>query len=160
MKQIHICSLKEFKFLLREGKIDTDNSYALISSSYPLPELPNMRYSFECYDDIDFDCRGRTFSFEGASKFAKAIKENAGIQNWWFVCDGGCRRSSATACAALRYWGDEPGEFAIWSDPLKEPNVLVYEMLCNALNPIDATNLDLRIYTNRTAIKNAIRGGK
>ena len=163
MKQVHICSIKEFRWLLRNKQLPLENSYALISSSYPLdiPELSRMGYSFECYDDIDFDCLGRSFSFEGANKFAKAIKANDDIRTWWCVCDGGHNRSSASACALLRYLGDETKELAIWRDPDKSPNPLVYEMLCTALGtPVDTVDLDLRIYTNRTAIKNATKRDK
>lgn len=107
MREIHICSLKELKYLLREGKIDINNSYALISSSYPLdiPELSHMDYLFECYDDIDFDCLGRVFSIEAANRFSRAIKENDKIQHFWCVCDGGVRRSSAVAASILRFLG-------------------------------------------------------
>ena len=107
MREIHICSLKELKYLLREGKIDINNSYALISSSYPLdiPELSHMDYLFECYDDIDFDCLGRVFSIEAANRFSRAIKENDKIQHFWCVCDEGVRRSSAVAASILRFLG-------------------------------------------------------
>lgn len=106
MREIHICSLKELKYLLRERKIDVNSSYALISSSYPLdiPGLSNMDYSFDCYDDIDFDCLGRVFSVEAANRFARAIKENDNIQHFWCVCDGGVRRSAAVAASILRFW--------------------------------------------------------
>lgn len=160
MKNVHICSVKELKLLLRQGKIDADNSYALISSSYPLdmPDVPGMGYSFECYDDIDRFVLGRTFTYEGAQRFAKVVTENDHMQNWWCVCDGGQSRSAATACSLHRFFGNENEEMKIWRDPSKSPNPLVYEMLCNALGvPIDAIDLDLRIYNNRMAIKNSIR---
>ena len=159
MKQFMICSLKQFKSLLLAGKVNTDKSYALISSSYPLDmtNIPMARYSFELYDDIDYDWLGRCFSFEAAKHFADAIKNNNDVNRWYFICDGGVRRSAAIAAAALRYWGDEEEELAIWADPRREPNVLVYEMLCSVLKPIDAVDLDLRIYINRNAIKQAMR---
>ncbi len=161
MREIHICSLKELKYLLREGKIDINNSYALISSSYPLdmPGLSNMDYSFECYDDIDFDCLGRVFSVEAANRFARAIKENNKIQHCWCVCDGGVRRSAAVAASILRFWGCCQDEIdLIWNNPRKEPNVWVYRLMCNSLGvPVDDADLDLLIYTNRSAIRTAMR---
>lgn len=162
MKRVYICSMKELKWLLHQGKIAANNSFLLISSSYPLdmPEVAGMTYSFECYDDIDRFVLGRTFIYEGAQRFAKAVTENAHIQNWWCVCDGGQSRSAATACALLRFFGNEIGEMKIWQDPRKSPNPLVYETLCKALDvPVDAFDLDLRIYEKRTAIKHALRRG-
>ena len=157
MKEIHICSLKEYRWLLRSHHIPTNSSYALISSSYPLePEADLISYSFECYDDIDFDCLGRCLSPEAARRFAKAIKSNPHIDSWYFVCDGGCRRSAAIACAALRFWGYEEEEFKIWSNPRKEPNVWVFTLMSDALGlPIDDIDLDLRIHLNRSAIHSA-----
>lgn len=156
MKQVHICSLKEFRWLLRNHQISANTSYALISSSYPLPELPYMGYSFECYDDIDFDCLGRCFSPEAARRFAKAIQSNPHIDSWYFVCDGGCRRSAAIACAALRFWGCEKEEFEIWENPRKEPNIWVFTLMSDALGlRIGDVDLDLRIHMNRTAIRAA-----
>lgn len=161
MREIHICSLKEFKYLLREGKIDINNSYALISSSYPLdiPELSHMDYSFECYDDIDFDCLGRVFSVEAANRFSRAIKENDSIQHFWCVCDGGVRRSSAIAASILRFWDHRQDEVdLIWNNPKKAPNVWVYRIMCNSLGvPVGDAELDLQIYTNRSAIRTAMR---
>lgn len=158
LKQIHICSRREFSWLLRSGAIDPAGCYALISSSYPpeLPEGTNLGYCFRNYDDIDYDCPGRSFSPEDAKSFADAIRNLDEVQKWYFVCDAGCRRSAAVACSALRYWGREVEELAIWNDPGKEPNVLVYEMLCNALG-VDIVDdaLDLRIHMNRSAIRAA-----
>ena len=160
MKQIHICSRKEFRWLLRSGEIPPESAYALISSSYPL-ELPDTAlpgYSFRLYDDIDYDCPGRSFSEEAAACFAQAIRENGQIRDWYFVCDGGCRRSAAIACSALRCWDREREELAVWGDPRREPNVLVYRLMCEALGvPVGDDELDLRIHINRTAIKTARR---
>lgn len=158
MKEIHICSLKEYRWLLRSHHIPTNSSYAIISSSYPLeiPEADQISYSFECYDDIDFDCLGRCFSPEAAHRFAKAIKSNSQIDSWYFVCDGGCRRSAAIACTALRFWGYEKEEFEIWGNPRKEPNIWVFTLMADALGvPIDDVDLDLRIHMNRSAIRSA-----
>lgn len=156
MTRIHICSLKELRHLLRNNQIPP-KSYALISSSYELDIAVPIPYSFECFDDIDFDCLGRVFSVEAASRFAKAIKENDSIQHWWCVCDGGVRRSAAVAASILRFWGCSEEEISlIWDNPTKEPNVWVYRAMCSALGvPVDDVDLDLLIYTNRTAIRNA-----
>lgn len=159
MKNIHICSLKEFQWKLRSNQIPTD-SYALISSSYPWNiAVPPIKFSFECYDDIDYDCLGRIFSVEAANRFAKAIKENDSIQHWWCVCDGGARRSAAVAASLLRLWDRHEEEISlIWDNPMREPNIRVYQATCSALGvPVDDVDLDLLIYTNRTAIRNAFR---
>lgn len=158
MKCIHICSIKELRNLLRNNQIPP-KSYALISSSYELDIAVPIPYSFACFDDIDYDCLGRVFSVEAANRFAKAIKENDDVQHFWCVCDGGVRRSAAVAASILRFWGRREEEISlIWSNPTKEPNVWVYRAMCNALSiPVDDVDLDLLIYTNRTAIRNAFR---
>ena len=158
MKEIHICSLKEYRWLLQNHKTPTNSSYALISSSYPLeiPEAGLISYSFECYDDIDFDCLGRCLSPEAACRFAKAIKSNPHIDSWYFVCDGGCRRSAAIACVALRFWGYEKEAFKIWGNPRKAPYIGLFTLMSDALGlPIDDIDLDLRIHMNRSAIHSA-----
>lgn len=161
MREIHICSLKELKYLLREEKIDVNNSYALISSSYPLDmnELSHMRYSFDCYDDIDYDSLGRVFSVEAANGFSRVIKGNDNIQHFWCVCDGGVRRSSAVAASILRFWGRCQDEIdLIWNNPAKEPNVWVYRLMADRLGiPVSDIDLDLLIHINRTAIRTAMR---
>lgn len=162
MKQVHICSLKEFQWKLRNNEIPMD-SFALISSSYPWNiAVPPIKFSFECYDDIDYDCLGRIFSVEAANRFAKAIKENDSVQHWWCVCDGGVRRSAAVAASILRFWDRHEEEFSlIWSNPAKEPNVWVYRAMSNALGvPIDDIDLDLLIHTNRDVIRSALRQKK
>lgn len=158
MKCIHICSIKELRHLFRTNQIPP-KSYALISSSYELEIAVPIPYSFECYDDIDFDCLGRVFSVEAANRFARVIKENGSFQHFWCVCDGGVRRSAAVAASILRFWDRRKEEISlIWSNPAKEPNIWVYRAMCNALGvPVDDVDLDLLIYTNRTAIRNAFR---
>ena len=159
MKHVHICSLEEFQCKIRNNEIPTD-SFALISSSYPWNfAVPPIKFSFECYDDIDYDCLGRVFSVEAAKRFAKVIKENDSIQHWWCVCDGGVRGSLAIVASILRFWGRRQDEIdLIWNNPSKEPNVWVYRLMCNALDvPIDDIDLDLLVHTNRTAIQSAMR---
>lgn len=159
MKQVHICSLKEFQWKLRNNQIPIGESYALISSSYNLDITVPIPFSFECYDDIDFDYLGRVFSIEAANRFAKAIKGNISIQHFWCVCDGGVRRSAAVAASILRFWDRRQEEMSlIWNSPQKEPNIWVYRVMCSALGvPIDDVDLDLLIYTNRTTLQTAIR---
>ena len=162
MKKVHICSLKEFQGKLRNNEISLNESYALISSSYDLDIAVPIPFTFECYDDIDFDCPGRVFSVEAANRFATAIKENDNIQHFWCVCDGGIRRSAAVAASILRFWDRYEEEISlIWNNPAKEPNVWVYRFMCGALDvPIDDINLDLLIHTNQTAFRTALQRGK
>lgn len=159
MKCVHVCSLKEFRWKIRNNQIPIEESYALISSSYELSTHVPMPYSFECYDDIDFDSLGRVFSVEAANRFSKAIKENDNIQHFWCVCDGGVRRSSAVAASILRFWGRRQDEIdLIWNNPAKEPNVWVYRLMAERLGvPVSDVDIDLLIHINRTAIRTAMR---
>ena len=158
MKHVHVCSLKEFQWQIRNNQIPP-KSYALISSSYEQEIAVPIPFSFECYDDIDFDCLGRVFSSEAANKFATAIKENEGIQHFWCVCDGGVRRSAAVAASILRFWGRSYEEInLIWKNPAREPNIWVYRMMAERLEvPANDEDIDILININRTAIKSALR---
>ena len=158
MKHIHICSIVELRHLLGNHQIPP-KSYALISSNSELDIPVPIPFSFECYDDIDLDCHGRVFSVEAANRFAKAIKENGNSQHYWCICNGGGRRSAAVAASILRFWDCRQKELSlIWNDPQKEPNIWVYQLMCRALDvPVDDVDLDLLIYTNRLAIRNAFR---
>ena len=161
MRKVHICSLKEFQWELRNNEIPLSESYASISSSYDLDIAVPIPFSFECYDDIDFDCLGRVFSAEAANRFAKAIK-NGNIQHYWCVCDGGVRRSAAVAASILRFWNRRQEEISlIWENPAKEPNIWVYRAMCSALGvQVNDLDLDFLIHKNRSAIRAALRKNK
>ncbi len=158
-KQTQICSQKQLQYLLKTGAIDGEDSFALISSSYPLTmeQADRILHSFYAYEDLDYDCPGRSLTPELARSMARDIRAHSGVPHWYFVCDGGVRRSAAICCAALRYWGREQEELEIWGNPQKEPNVLVYTMVCEALGiAVADEDLDYRIHVNRSAIRAAL----
>ena len=160
LKTVKICSMKALRQMLRSGEVDTDRSFAIISSSWPLdlPEDTGLRLHYECYDDLDYEVLGRTLTPEAAGRIARAVLENSStVQTWIFTCDSGLRRSAGVACACCRYWGMAREEKMIWGSAAYEPNPLVYELLCRQLKPVDALTLDLNIYTNRQAIKETMR---
>lgn len=164
MKEIKIYSLKQFYQVIRDPSFDRKNSVALISSSYPVDEnrLHGIQYVSCEYDDLDYQVLGRVMTDVHARKFARFVTScDDSVSTFYCVCDGGCRRSSAVGAALYRFFNLEEVEMKIWMDPRFEPNVWVYRLMCDALGcPIGDNDLDIRIYANRTAIRNRIRGGQ
>lgn len=158
--EVHICPVRELYRRIAAGEIDTHRAAALLSSSYPIEteRLGAMPFVFCEYDDLDREVPGRSFPLDGgATAFAAFLKElDSRTADLYCCCDGGCRRSAAVACSAMRYLGQD--EFTVWENPAYEPNPLVYTMLCEALGiPVTDEALDLRIETSRQAFRRAIR---
>lgn len=161
MKEVHICSINELQKRLQNDQVDIDRSFVIISSTYPLApkyrEIFMMNHSAYDYADIDFDYSKHSLTPEAADGFAKDIMLRKNITDWYFVSDRGVRRSAAICCAALRYWKMDKEELAVWADPEKEPNAVVFIRMCRALGvPIGNVELHKRLHTNKAAIQNAI----
>ena len=112
-------------------------------------------YAFRQYEDLDYECQGRSFSKADAAAFADFVK-HLEADVLYCCCDAGESRSPAVAAAVMRFLGLD--DMQVWENPHYHPNMLVFETLANALGA-DASDeeKDFRFYTNRKAFRDAIR---
>lgn len=156
--RIQICPVKRLYQLL--GQRDPDNCAGILSSASEIDaaKLRGLPHVFRQYDDLDYECPGRSFSVEDAEAFACFLKElDRDVRTLYCCCDAGESRSPAVAAAVMRYFRAD--DMSIWRNPKYHPNMLVYAMLTQALGvPVSDDELDCRIYENRKAFQAAIRG--
>ena len=152
---IHICPIKWLYQTLAEGP--TGKCGAIISSSSKIDtaKLFGIFYVFRQYEDLDYECPGRSFSQMDATAFADFVK-NLEADVLYCCCDAGESRSPAVAAAVMRFLGLD--DMQVWENPHYHPNMLVFEMLANTLGvAISDQEKDFRFYTNRKAFRDAIR---
>lgn len=154
---IQICPIKRLYQILAEG--DTGNCGAIISSASEInaAKLRGIPYVFRQYEDLDYECPGRSFSQSDAAVFADFLKRlETGIDTLYCCCDAGESRSPAVAAAVMRYLGMD--DMAVWRNPHYHPNMLVFAMLMDAFDlSISDEEKDLLLYTNQKAFRDAIR---
>ena len=130
----------------------------LVAASYDLDfaKLPS-NCVVEMFDDIDFDCPGRSITEEQAERYAsfvQALPDDTEIIVC--ACNAGESRSAALCAALCEYYNVDSAW--IWGSPHYHPNMLVFDMFTQALGlSIDDTKKDALFQTNRTAFINAIR---
>ena len=153
---IQICPIKRLYQMLAEG--DTGNCGAIISSAAEInaAKLRGMPYVFRQYEDLDYECQGRSFSEADAIAFAGFLKDReTELDTLYCCCDAGESRSPAVAAAVMRCLGMD--DMPIWRDPHYHPNMLVFAKLTDALGVgTSDTEKDIRIYTNQKAFQNAL----
>lgn len=153
---IQICPIKRLYQILAEG--DTGNCGAIISSASEInaEKLRGITYVFRQYEDLDYECPGRSFSSEDAKAFTDYVKGLADVNTLYCCCDAGESRSPAVAAAVMRYLGMD--DMAVWRNPHYHPNMLVFAMLMDAFNlSISDEEKDYLLYTNQKAFRDAIR---
>ena len=152
---IQICPIKRLYQILAEG--NTVNCGAMISSASAIDpaKLRGIPYVFRQYEDLDYECPGRSFSPEDAQAFADYVKGLAGVNTLYCCCDAGESRSPAVAAAVMRFFGAD--DLPVWRDPHYHPNMLVFAMLTDAFNlSISDEEKDFLLYTNQKAFRDAI----
>jgi len=152
---IQICPIKRLNQILAEA--DTDNCGAIISSASEInaEKLRGISYVFRQYEDLDYECPGRSFSSEDAKAFADYIKGLADVDTLYCCCDAGESRSPAVAAAVMRYLGTD--DMAVWRNPHYHPNMLVFAMLMDAFNlSISDEEKDFLLYSNQKAFQDAV----
>lgn len=153
---IQIGPIKRLYQILAEG--DTGKCGAIISSASEIEvlRLQGISYVFRQYEDLDYECPGRSFSQSDAAAFADFLKKlETGIDTLYCCCDAGESRSPAVAAAAMRYLGMD--DMAVWRNPHYHPNMLVFAMLMDAFGlSISDEEKDLLLYTNQKAFRDAI----
>lgn len=130
----------------------------LVAASYELaPAKLPPNCVVEMFDDIDFDCPGRSITEEQANHYAsfmRALPDDAEIIVC--ACNAGESRSAAL-CAALCEYYDTDSAW-IWGSPHYHPNMLVFDMFTRALGlEIDDARKDDLFHINRTAFSRAIK---
>lgn len=154
---IQICPIK-WLYQILAGE-DTGKCGAIISSASEIEvsRFQGISYVFRQYEDLDYECPGRSFSQTDATAFAEFLKslEND-VDTLYCCCDAGESRSPAVAAAVMRYLGTD--DMPIWHNPHYHPNMLVFEMLANTLGAaVSDEEKDFRFYTNQKAFRDAIR---
>lgn len=136
---------------------NTDKCGAIISSASKIDtaKLYGFSYVFRQYEDLDYECPGRSFSLEDAKAFADYAKGLTDVDTLYCCCDAGESRSPAVAAAVMRYFGLD--DMLVWKNPHYHPNMLVFETQANALGiAISDREKDFRFYTNQKAFRDAI----
>lgn len=153
---IQICPIKRLYQILAAGT--TGKCGAIISSSSKIDtaKMFGIFSVFRQYEDLDFVCPGRSFSSEDAKAFAAYVKGLTDVDTLYCCCDAGESRSPAVAAAVMRYFGLD--DMLVWKNPHYHPNVLVFEMLSDALGAaVSDEEKDFRFYTNQKAFRDAVR---
>jgi hypothetical protein len=153
--KIQICPIKRLYQIIDE--LDSD-SRAIISSSSDIDsgKLKSISYVCRQYEDIDYECAGRSFSYEDAAAFADFLKKlDTTAGTLYCCCDAGESRSPAVAAAVMLYLGMD--DMFIWRNPRYHPNMWVFAMLTEVLGcGVTDEEKDLRFYTNQKAFRDAI----
>lgn len=153
---IRICPIKRLHQILSEP--EAGRCGAIISSAWEIDaaKLRGIPYVFRQYEDLDYECPGRSFSPENAKAFADYVKGLADVDTLYCCCDAGESRSPAVAAAVMRYFGLDAA--SIWHDAHYHPNMLVFTMLMDAFDlTICDEEKDMLLYTNQKAFRDAIR---
>ena len=130
----------------------------LVAASYDLdPAKLPPNCVVEMFDDIDFDCPGRSITEEQANHYAAFVQDLAAdIETVICSCNAGESRSAALCAALCEYYNVDSAW--IWDSPHYHPNMLVFDMFTQALGLcIDDNRKDALIQSNRAAFTNAIR---
>ena len=152
---IQICPIKKLYQIIAEE--DVGNCGAIISSSSEINavKLRGIPYIFRQYEDLDYESPGRSFSQTDAAAVADFIK-NLGADVLYCCCNAGESRSPAVAAAVMRYFGLD--DLQVWKNPHYHPNMLVFEMLADALDvEVSDEEKDYRFYINQKVFRDAIR---
>ena len=155
---IKICPIKRLYRILAEENADKCGAVISSSSGFDAGKLRSIPYVFRQYEDLDYECPGRTFSREDAVAFADFIREQEkSADTLYCCCDAGESRSPAVAAAVMRHLGMD--DAAVWHDPHYHPNMLVFVMLADALGlVVPDEEIDFLLYTNQKAFRDAISG--
>ena len=152
---IQICPIKRLHQILTAGSIGNCGAIISSSSEIDIEKVHCIPYVFRQYEDLDYECPGRSFSQADATAFADFVN-NLEADVFYCCCDAGESRSPAVAAAVMRYFGLD--DMQVWKNPHYHPNMMVFEMLANALGvAVSDEEKDHLLYTNQKAFRDAIR---
>lgn len=153
--RVKTCAIKQLNEVQNK-----DRCAAVLCSSYPSREEYKNGFSYSLFinfDDVIDENKAKSFNYDMAKEVAEFITKINGcdITDLYFCCDSGCSRSTALAAAFLRK--NKKDEFVYWKNPMCNPNILVYKLMCKAFNvPITTFGLYFRKWINKRALKRAI----
>ena len=152
---IQICPIKGLYHILANGNAEKCGAIISSASEIEISKLRGIPYVFRQYEDLDYECPGRSFSEADAAALADFVK-NLEADVLYCSCDAGESRSPAVAAAVMRYFGLD--DMQVWKNPHYHPNMLVFEMLADALGvEVSDEEKDYRSYINQKAFRDAIR---
>lgn len=129
----------------------------LIAASYDTAciEYPTNSH-IEIFDDIDFECLGRSFTMAQARNYAEFIKSlPPSTQTFICACNAGESRSAALCAALCEYYNVDSSW--IWDSPHYHPNMLVFDLFTQALGlKISDMQKDSLFFRNKQAFTHAI----
>ena len=130
----------------------------LVAASYDLDaaKLPH-NCVVEMFDDIDFDCPGRSITVEQAKRYASFVQSLPDdTEIIVCACNAGESRSAALCAALCEYYNIDSAW--IWDSPHYHPNMLVFDKFTRMLGlEIDDARKDDLFQINRAAFSKAIK---
>ena len=153
--KVKTCAIKQLNEVQNK-----DRCAAVLCSSYPSREEYKNGFPYSLFlhfDDVIDENKARSFNNEMAKAVAEFINKLGcnDITDLYFCCDSGRSRSTALAAAFLRKTNRD--EFEYWKNPIYNPNILVYKLMCKAFNvPVTTFGLYFRKWINKRALKKAI----
>lgn len=152
---VQICPIKRLYQILAEKNIGKYGAIISSASVIDVEKVHCIPYVFRQYEDLDYECPGRSFSHVDATAFADFVN-NLEADVLYCCCDAGESRSPAVAAAVMRYFGLD--DMQVWRNPHYHPNMLVFEMMTNVLGAeASDEEKEFRFYTNQKAFREAIR---
>ena len=153
---IHFCPIKRFVADM-EYEDMTEDIAAVFATSYDTDICPNLKkYICLGFDDITNSKDPMAFTPVIAERIKSFVFSLEGVSDLFFCCDRGESRSTALACAFMRYYGLD--EMRVWSDADCHPNMLVYSVMCKTLGL--SCDEEMQKYLsdiNKEALANKIR---
>lgn len=160
---INICSLKMLKYLINNHQIDFSKNVCVIASTSFSNNVDFLQADNE-FDDVlillydDTEKMGANSFTEDLAQHVKDFVDRLDNNCILYICcDEGVSRSSAIACAIKRYLGQN--EMDIWNNPHYNPNIFVYDILCNIFGFINSEEELLKLREiSKNALHKAING--
>ncbi len=133
----------------------------LVATSYATDydQFPNNSI-VEVFEDIDYECTGRSFTQRQAKNYANYIRKLPDSTDLIIcACNAGESRSPALCAALCEYFGEDSSW--IWDSPHYHPNIHVFDLFVRELG-IEISDLrkDHLYLRNRQAFTTAIKNAR
>lgn len=157
--KLHIMPIK--KMIDWVKAYDSKSVAVLVAASYELDftKMPNQCIA-EMFDDIDYECPGRSITNKQAEEYANFIRTLPdSTETIICACNAGESRSTALCAALCEYYSVDSSW--IWESYLYHPNMLVFDLFTKALGvEVDDFRKDELFQKNRNAFSIAIKNAR